>query len=176
MYCTRVASLFTLGIAFQVAGCATTASRDSANTKNWTAFGQKISAGKGPAVSAEEVLTNLARYDGKTLRVSGKVSAVCARKGCWIRLAGPSSGETLFVKFTCPVGGRLVPMSAVGREALVQGTLQVTEISQADARHYKEDAGASPAEIAKIVGPQRIITMKAPAATIDLTGTKKVSG
>jgi len=62
-------------------------------------------------VSAVEVLGNVEKYDGKALRVTGKISEVCASKGCWIRLAGPVGGETLFIKFTCPVGGRLVPMT-----------------------------------------------------------------
>jgi hypothetical protein len=133
-----------------------------------------MGAASRQTVSAIEVLGNIDKYDGKVLRVSGKIAEVCAHKGCWIRLAGPGGGETLFVKFTCPVSGRLVPMEAVGREAIVHGTLQVAEISEAEARHYKEDGGAAPAEIAKIVGPQKIITMKAPAALIDLssdTGT-----
>jgi hypothetical protein len=57
-------------------------------------------------------------------------------------------------------------MEAVGKMASIEGTFHVTEISQDEARHYKEDTGASPDEIAKIVGPQKILKMAAPAARI----------
>lgn len=137
---------------------------------HWTRYGAKMTLAKSDTHCAGEVLTNPEKYAGKLIRVSGKVDSVCAHKGCWIRLAGPKAEETLFVKFTCPVEGRLVPMSALGRPAVVEGTLVVKEIPEDEARHYKEDAGASPEEIAKIVGPQKQITMQAPAAMIHLGG------
>ena len=80
-----------------------------------------------------------------------------------------SDGNDVFVKFTCPVEGRLIPMEAEGRTALVEGTLEVKVISEEEARHYRQDAGASPEEIAKIVGPQTEIKLNSPAAMIDLT-------
>ncbi len=171
MYRTRTAAFLTLGFALLAAGCASTNSGNGSKMNGWTTFGQKMNAASDRTIPAEDVLANIEKYDGKAVRVSGKISEVCARKGCWIRLAGATDGETLFVKFTCPVDGRLVPMDAVGRDALVEGTLHVAEISEAEAKHYKEEAGASPSEIAKIVGPQKNISMKAPAAMIDLTSS-----
>ena len=40
------------------------------------------------------------------------------------------------------------------------------EISEAQARHYKEDAGASPEEVAKIVGPQKQYIVASPSARV----------
>jgi len=57
-------------------------------------------------------------------------------------------------------------MEAVGHQAIVEGTLEVTEISEAQARHFAEDAGKSPDQIARIVGPQKQIRFKSPAAKV----------
>ena len=77
-----------------------------------------------------------------------------------------TDGEDVFVKFTCPIEGRLIPMDAAGKDAVVEGTIEVTEISEEEARHYREDAGATPEELEKIVGPQRTIRIQSPAALI----------
>ncbi len=77
-----------------------------------------------------------------------------------------ASKETLLIKFTCTVKGRLIPVDAVGKFAFIEGRLNIVEISEQEARHYKEDAGASKEEIAKIVGPQTTVRMSAPAARI----------
>jgi hypothetical protein len=121
-------------------------------------------ASSAPLVPVEELQANIARYDGKPLRVTGKVSEVCAKKGCWLTLGG--TGEPLFVKFTCPVGDRLIPAGAVGKEAVVEGTVKVVQISERQARHFKEDAGAPAEEIAKIVGPQKQYIVASPSARI----------
>lgn len=128
-------------------------------------FGQPApEASNAPVVPVEELQANIAKYDGKPLRVTGKVSDVCAKKGCWLKLG--SGGEPLFVKFTCPVGDRLIPAEAVGKDAVVEGTVKVVEISERQARHFKEDAGAPPEEIAKIVGPQKQYIVASPSARV----------
>lgn len=155
-------------------GCKTPCDKDGCgDTSKWTAFGEPMKLTGGKAVCAGEILSDKAKYADKFIRVCGKVDEVCAHKGCWIRLAGPTEGETLFVKFTCPVEGRLVPMEAKGRLTIVEGTLELKEISEEEARHYAEDSGAAADEISKIVGPQKLIKLNSPAAKIDLT--KKVA-
>ncbi len=129
-------------------------------------YGESFKLSRLSTVSADEVLAHPERYDGRFMRVSGRVEEVCAHRGCWMRLAAPNAADAIFVKFTCPVEGRLIPMDAAGRKAIVEGTLVVDEISEEEARHYKEDANAPPEEIAKIVGPQKMVRMKSPAARI----------
>ena len=129
-------------------------------------FGDSLTIPPGEAVPVARVLEHPDEFAGRRLLVSGRVDSVCAKKGCWLRLTDEPGAETVFVKFTCPVGGRLIPMEAVGHQALVEGVLAVEEISQEDARHYQEDAGASAEEIAKIVGPQKQLSISAPAARI----------
>ena len=93
------------------------------------------------------------------------MAEVCSAKGCWLALGGPQD-EGLFVKFTCPIEGRLIPMEAVGKPAVVEGTVTVVEMTEAEARHYAKDGGATETEIAKIVGPQKRITVASPSAKI----------
>lgn len=129
-------------------------------------FGEPMKLADNDTVCIKKVLAEPENFDGKFIRVAGKVESVCAKRGCWMRLTDDQGKDTLFVKFTCPVEGHLVPMEAVGHTAWVEGTFKVMEIPQDEARHYQEDAGASPEEIAKIVGPQKSLRMSAPAARI----------
>ena len=137
------------------------------DTSKWAKFGRPMKLAASKTICADEILADKGKFDGKVVRVCGKVESVCVRKGCWIRIGAEDAKETLFVKFTCPVGGRLVPMAAAGKRVIAEGTLKLAEISEADARHYKEDAGASPEEIAKIIGPQKMIQLNAPSAIIE---------
>ncbi len=152
------------------AGCKTPCAKGGCkDTSKWTSFGEKTKRTSARPICVDEILADNTKYAEKLIRVCGKVDSVCVKKGCWIRLVGPAAGETLFVKFTCPVDGRLVPMEAEGRLAIVQGTLELKEISEDEARHYAQDANASAEEIAKIVGPQKQIKLNSPSAMIDLT-------
>lgn len=178
---SRLSCLFVLSVAVSVfAGCAAKSTHVATGgcdkpcvkptadqTAKWAKFGEPMKLAAAETTCAKTVLADPDRYAGKFVRLSGEIESVCAHKGCWIRLAGPTKGETLFVKFTCPVSGRLVPMEAVGHRAIVEGTFEVTEVSQDEARHYAEDRKATPEEIAKIVGPQKEITLKSPAALVE---------
>lgn len=157
-----------------VGGCATTkvSSCDwpcgfkDGDSKSFTDYGEKMKSAADETVCIKEVFDHPKDYDGKFVRISGQVASVCAAKGCWMKLTYPGATDTLFVKFSCPVKGRLIPMDAAGRLAIVEGTFTAGEISEAEARHYAEDAGKSPEEVAKIVGPQKQLRISAPAARV----------
>lgn len=130
-------------------------------------IGEPLTLGNATPVPVSAVLANPSEFAGKPIRIVGTVDSVCEKKGCWITMAGTGQKEELFVKFTCSAeGGRIVPMEAKGRQAIVEGTVTVKEISEADARHYAEDEGASKEAIAKIVGPQKQISVSSPAVQI----------
>ncbi len=131
-----------------------------------TDFGQPMRADT-QTVSVAQVLESPEQYDGRFVRVRGTVDSVCPKKGCWLRVGESAGGETLFVKFTCPVGDdRLIPMDAVGHQVEVEGELAMTEISEATRRHEAEDAGKSPQEVEAIVGPARELRFDSPAARV----------
>ena len=130
-------------------------------------FGDPMQRSVAATVTYEQVAADPGRYTGEFIRVSGTVENVCARKGCWLTLAGESGGEPIFVKFTCPTGdARLIPMDAMGHRAIVEGRLEFEELSEADARHLAEDAGKSADEIARISGVQKRLRMASSGARV----------
>jgi Domain of unknown function (DUF4920) len=133
----------------------------------YASFGEPMKMTGAKPVQLAKVLSNRDAYNGKTLRVEGTVAEVCAKKGCWLSMKDGPSDETMFVKFTCPVDGRLIPQDAVGHKVIVEGTVTVEEITEDEARHYAEDRGSTPEEIASIVGPQKRVRMASPCARIE---------
>lgn len=129
-------------------------------------FGEKMKLADSKTVPIRTVLASPDKYKDKYIRVSAVVREVCQHKGCWIRMADGEAGDGLFVKFVCPIEGRLIPTDAVGKPVVVEGTLVVEMVDEDEARHIAEEAGKSADDIRKIVGPQKRMRMSAPAAVI----------
>lgn len=135
-------------------------------------FGAESKLTDADAVPVEKVLSNPDQYKEQYVRVTGTVTSVCAKKGCWLRLAPKGSntqaaGGDVFIKFQDPSTGRLVPMEAIGHEVTAEGVVKVGQMSEAAARHYKKDSGASDDEVAKIVGPQKQVVLVKPSVAIE---------
>lgn len=115
----------------------------------------------GDAPSSGESVTLVTAVNAKTFnapcRITATVSEVCQKKGCWMIL----KDNDLTVRVTFKDYGFFVPKDLTGRRVLVEGVLSQTVISEADARHYAEDAGATKQEIAKIKGEQRELGFEA---------------
>jgi Domain of unknown function (DUF4920) len=80
-------------------------------------FGGQITEKTNTALDA--LLREPARFQAKTVRTEGVVSAVCKSMGCWMEIADPSgqahikmAGHSFFV-----------PKDASGHRAVVQGTV-----------------------------------------------------
>ncbi|MBT8485924.1 MAG: DUF4920 domain-containing protein [Phycisphaerales bacterium] len=101
--------------------------------------------------------------------VTGTIDSVCPKKGCWMRVR-EGDGE-LFVRFRDY--GFFVPRNAAGHEVVMFGTPSVKIASVEELRHYAEDAGRSPEEIAVITEPERQITFMADSVFIDGTGLEE---
>lgn len=145
---------------FLAAGCA------QKSTTTYTSYGNPMSKLESKAVPVSVIAATPEAFTSEPVLIYGKVTEVCAPKGCWAKISDDAAKEPIFVKFTCPIDGRLIPTDAVGKVALVEGTIEVKTLSEDEARHYAEDAGKSADEIAKIVGPQKQIRVKSPAAKI----------
>lgn len=114
----------------------------------------------GATFKTDNVLTNLEiaeKYaslkEGDTATVTFKapINAVCAAKGCWMRLELPE--EQVFVKFKDY--GFFVPTETDGGEAIVNGKAYLEEVSVEELKHMAKDGGDSPEEIAAIITPKR---------------------
>lgn len=112
----------------------------SAQAKN-DVYGKGVALTETTPVSA--ILDNPDSYLGKTVRVEGMVIEVCAKRGCWIYVAGDRQGEKIQVKVT---DGEIVfPMSASGRMAVVEGIVEELKLSREDMikylQHLAEEKG-----------------------------------
>lgn len=128
-------------------------------------FGDPMSAETIVPTDLATVLAAPEKFEGKNLRIVGRVAEVCQPKGCWIQLADDAD-RRLQVKFTCPIDGRLIPLEAVGKPVMVEGQLKIKMLDEAEARHYAEDAGKPKSEIEKIKGPQKQVSLASPSARL----------
>ena len=113
-------------------------------------FGEGIQADSYAEMS--DVLTQLKDVEEVTTAMKAKVSEVCQAKGCWMTLVDQSTKTEFMVKFHDY--GFFVPKDIGGREVIVEGKAykEVTPVDEL--RHYAEDAGKSPEEIAAISEPK----------------------
>ncbi len=135
-----------------------------------TTFGTPITDVNLEQVELARVLDDPEQFTGRSIEIRGEVVDVCLKKGCWLRMAPTGSDDKngVFVKFTCPIDGeRLIPMAAVGQPVMVEGTLIVETISEAERRHYASDAGKSDEEIKKIVGSSTQVRVASGAAHVE---------
>ncbi|MBC8108845.1 MAG: DUF4920 domain-containing protein [Anaerolineae bacterium] len=145
--------------------------------KTFAKFGSEQKLSDAEAVPVSAVLASPDEYNGKYVRLTGVVTSVCPKKGCWMRVAadGAKPGDgNVFIKFPDPPEGMYIPLEAVGHEAVIEGTIKNGQMSQAAARHFKQDAGASAEEIEKVVGPQKQVMLAQPAVAIE--GVKNPQG
>jgi len=101
------------------------------------------------SITVDETMKSLESMDSLETSVSGYVTNVCQKKGCWMVLSqNPNDSTGLFVRFKDY--GFFVPLDFAGSKVVVKGKAfkEITSIDEL--RHYAEDEGKSAEEIAKI--------------------------
>lgn len=117
-------------------------------------YGAAINRTDVETVAVDKVLASPETYNGKVMRITGKVGQVCQEKGCWMTVVAPETKKYIFIKFQDPPEGRLIPLTAPEHEVLLEGTFTIAQMKEASARHFAEGMGATDEELQKIVGPQ----------------------
>ena len=112
---------------------------------------------------ALNIFDQLENSEASAIQLEGEVSAVCQVKGCWM-IVNLADGKETRVKFKDY--GFFVPKDIVGKQVVINGQASVEEISEADQKHYAEDAGLSDSEINKIKGSKRSYSMIADGVLI----------
>ena len=125
---------------------------------NYQTFGDKI--------TDEDVLTkaemiekykDLKTGDTINLKFTTQVKEVCQKKGCWMKVdMGENEAMVRFKDY-----GFFMPTDISGKEVIAEGKAYVEEMSVEDQRHYAEDGGATPEEIAAITEPKRTLAFEA---------------
>jgi hypothetical protein len=88
------------------------------------------------ATPIERLLATPDEYLGKTVRVDGRVEAVCDMMGCWMNLSEAASGKTIQVKVDD--GVIVFPVAAKGRSASAEGVFE--KVTPETAEHATDAA------------------------------------
>lgn len=130
----------------------------------YNSYGEQISAENSlSALEMEEKFQNLKTGDTIEVSFATKVNSVCKNKGCWMTLDLPQ-GDDVMVKFKDY--GFFVPKDIEEKEVVVNGKAYVAEISVEEQKHYAEDKGQTPDEIAAITEPKRTLSFLADGVLI----------
>jgi hypothetical protein len=126
-------------------------SNSTAETGDGIHFGEKIDT--SGTITYDALLQMMSDKDSIEAKVVGKVSGVCQTKGCWMNIVSDSDSTNteMFVEFKDY--GFFMPKDLAGQEVVMLGKAYRDITSVEDLRHYAEDEGKTPEEIAKITEP-----------------------
>lgn len=111
---------------------------------------QETKLGAGVTLKESTSIAALAKtpqdFVGKTVRVDGVATAVCAEMGCWMAVGpeGDSSGVT--VRLKVEDGVIVFPVSAKGKKVSAEGVFEAAgaaDAKEAAGEHAKQDPKAS---------------------------------
>lgn len=108
-----------------------------------------------------EILGDPQAWAGKTVKIAGEVSGVCARQGCWIDI---TSTEDATLRVKVDDGVIVFPQESMGRQAVAEGEVEILEMDrdryEAWLRHVAEEEGREfdPAEVGD--GPYQIVRLR----------------
>lgn len=115
----------------------------------WAYFGDSITV-EG-AVDVSELPERMKGQTMAELKLSGTIEECCQKKGCWMKL-DMGNGKTLRVGFKDYAF--FVPLESAGAKVIMQGVATYDTTSVEALRHYAEDGGKTPDEIAAITEPE----------------------
>ncbi|NQV71566.1 DUF4920 domain-containing protein [bacterium] len=106
-----------------------------------TTYGQPVSLTETTAIS--EILDDPTSFLGENVLVEGTIVEVCTSMGCWMDIASDREFEKIQIKVDD--GVIVFPVSARGKKALVEGTVeeldQTADQAKAHAKEMAEERG-----------------------------------
>jgi hypothetical protein len=79
------------------------------------------------AVAIDVLLENPNDYVGRKIRVDGVITAVCKKRGCWMQVTNPESGDGVRIKVED--GVIVFPYESMGREAQAEGIFEAIKLT-----------------------------------------------
>ena len=138
-----------------------TALRATDNIKGTAVYGDSILDAN--VIGLASVPTAMQDKEKMDMKIRGTVNEVCQKKGCWM-IMKLNNGEDMRVTFKDYK--IFVPKDLTGKEVILDGFAYADTTSVEDQRHYAEDAGKSPAEIAKITTPKKQLAFEAKGVVV----------
>ena len=127
----------------------------SESDSKFASFGSSISSENSIPVSDFMESFN---SDSAFVKLTGKVDAVCQKKGCWMNI-NLDNGETM--KVTFKDYGFFVPKDISGKKVVIEGKALRKVTSVDELKHYAEDAGKSAEEIEAITEDKKQVVFEA---------------
>ncbi len=132
----------------------------AARVSGWTHYGARgLEDGEGVAIGELS-------GDEEDVVVAGRITSVCPKKGCWMRVT--DGDDELFVRFK--EYSFFVPRNAADHRVVLHGRAEARVIPVDELRHYAQDAGKSEKEIAAITEPERSTTFYADSVYVEGDG------
>ena len=130
-----------------------------------TLYGEALTLDEVTSVST--ILDDPEAWVGKRVQVEGMIVAVCEMRGCWMDIASDREAEKIQIKVE---DGEIVfPLTAKGKTALVEGTVEVLELTLEEAieaaRHKAEEHGEE-FDPSTVTGPQTTYRIRGLGAVI----------
>ncbi|MDD5302763.1 MAG: DUF4920 domain-containing protein [Elusimicrobia bacterium] len=128
-------------------------------------YGKGVQA--GAILKISDLQARIGELEGKTVRVEGPVVGVCAKRGCWIKIAGDK--EFSDIRFKVNDGEIVFPMSVQGKYAVVEGIAHKTTLTLPQTvdflKEQAEESGA-PFDASKVKAPLSFVTIKGAGAVV----------
>jgi len=134
---------------------------EEAKPQESTQYGAKFELKEQVGIDA--LLAKPEAYADKTIRVRGKITSVCKKKGCWLIL-GQADVKDKFVRIRMKDYGFFVPLDCGGQTATVEGVFTRKLLEEKMVKHYAEDAGKDPN---KVSGKREELSMLATGISIE---------
>ncbi len=132
--------------------------KGAASYLGWNHFGQDTK----PA-AALMAADGLGKVGEGPITVSGSITSVCVKKGCWMMIGeGENEARVTFKDYSF-----FVPMNSDGHSAVVIGEAVFKEYDVELLQHYAEDQGKSEAEINAITEPEQVLEIVATSVYIE---------
>jgi hypothetical protein len=100
------------------------------------------------ATPVETLLSSPDDYIGKTVRVDGVITGACKKRGCWIQVTNPDTGDGIRIKVDD--GVIVFPYTSMGKRASAEGVFDAITLTpeQVEAQAAKKAAehGHEPGE------------------------------
>jgi hypothetical protein len=122
-------------------------------------FGAPVGA-QGEPRRLAEIIAASAKYAGQQVHAAATVAQVCQKKGCFfVAQDGEAVARVTFVDYSF-----FVPTDSAGKDVTIVGTFnRKVLVTEAQAKHFAEDAGQDPA---KVVGPREEYSIVATSVVV----------
>lgn len=117
------------------------------------------------AITYDALVMKMKDRDSLKTKVTGKVSEVCQKKGCWMTLVPDQPGAAP-MRVTFKDYAFFMPKDLSGKRVVVDGIARIETTAVDVLRHYAEDAGKTKAEIEAIKVPKRELAFEAAGVLI----------